>query len=236
MDILAKVLVVDESETFRQLMHVLLSPYAGRVLSARSLGDACARIAEHPDTSLLLSDVRLPDGDGFAILSRVSELAEPRPRVLLLSTHPSADEEKRAAALGALGYLSKPTTLQDIRRACKVGRLIPRQPPVRARRSSFGQALLVEPAAGRDASLAFEIHDLSVSGAFLVTQGPIPVGTRIQLALMLGEERLDVQARVVRIQEPSWANVAGVGVRFDELPEAARRRLEARIESASESH
>lgn len=223
---LAKVLVVDGSETFRQLMQVLLSPYAGRVLAARGLHDACAQITEHADTSLVLSDVRLPDGDGFAILSRVRELAEPRPRVLLLSTRPNPDDEQRAGALGALGYLCKPITLQDIRRACKDGNLVPR---VRARRPSVGKALLMDPGASRGASLAFEIHDLSVSGAFLATHGPVPVGTELRLSLMLGDESLDVTARVVRIQEPSWANVAGVGVRFDDLPDAARRWLAARI-------
>jgi len=229
---LAKVLVVDGSETFRQLMQVLLSPYAGRVLAARGLRDAWAQITEHADTSLVLSDVRLPDGDGFAILSRVRELAEPKPRVLLLSTRPNPGDEQRAGALGALGYLCKPITLQDIRRACKAGNLIPRHPPVRARRPSVGTALLIEPGSERDASLSFEIRDLSVSGAFLATHGPVPVGTELQLALRLGGESLDVKARVVRIQEPSWASEAGVGVRFDALPDAARRWLADRIEGA----
>jgi CheY-like chemotaxis protein len=227
---LAKVLVVDGSETFRQLMQVLLSPYAGRVLAARGLREACACIAEHADTSLVLSDVRLPDGDGFAILARVRELAEPRPRVLLLSTHPNPGDEQRAGALGALGYLCKPITLTDIRRACKAGSLIPRHPPVRATRRSVGTALLIDGGAERDASLCFEIRDLSVSGAFLATHGPVPVGTELRLALILDGESLDVRARVVRIQEPSWANEAGVGVRFDGLPDAARRWLAARIE------
>ena len=108
--------------------------------------------------------------------------------------------------------------------------MTPRRP--RTKRPSFGKALLIEPSEAHGTPLAFEIHDLSVSGAFLETQGPVPVGTEIQLALILGEETLDVRARVVRIQEPSWANVAGVGVRFDALPEAARRSLEARIENA----
>ena len=232
MEILSKVLVVDESATFRNLMRVMLSPYAGCVLSAAGRSEACERMAEHRDVSLVLSDVCLRDGDGFALLSHVRELAAPRPRVLLLTTHPSEDDARRAVALGALGYLSKPTTLRDIRRACANGKLVPRSPPLRAKRPSFGTALVIGTDRGEGAPLAFEIHDLSVSGAFLETQGPVPVGTEIQLALILGGETLDVRARVVRIQEPSWANVAGVGVRFDELPEAARRSLEARIERA----
>ena len=232
MEILSKVLVVDESATFRNLIRVMLSPYAGAVLSAAGRREACERMAEQRDVSLVLSDVCLHDGDGFAILSHVRELAEPKPRVLLLTTHPSEDDARRAVALGALGYLSKPTTLRDIRRACTNRKLIPRRPPLRAKRPSFGKALVVGSEADGGAPLAFEIHDLSVSGAFLETQGPVPVGTEIQLALVLGEETLDVRARVVRIQEPSWANVAGVGVRFDELPDAVRRALEARIERA----
>jgi len=234
MDVLSKVLVVDESAIFRNLMRVLLSPYAGSVLSAEGRRDACERIAEHADISLVLSDVCLHDGDGFAILSHVRELAEPRPRVLLLTKHPSEDDAKRAVGLGALGYLTKPITLQEIRRACTNGNLIPRRP--RTKRPSFGKALLIEPAGEHDAPLAFEIHDLSVSGAFLETQGPIPVGTEVQLALILGDETVAVRARVVRIQEPSWANVAGVGIRFDELPDALRRSLEARIASATRAH
>lgn len=224
---LTKVLVVDGSDTFRQLMQVLLSPYAGRVLAARGLREACAQISEHADTSLVVSDVQLPDGDGFAVLARVRELPGAKPQVLLLSTHPNPRDEQRAGALGALGYLGKPITLQDIRRACKTGSLIPR---LRVRRPPVGKALLVEPGAGREASLAFEIHDLSVSGAFLATHGPVPVGTELRLALLLDGESLDVRAHVVRIQEPSWGSVPGVGVRFDGLPDAARRWLAARVE------
>jgi CheY-like chemotaxis protein len=229
---LSKVLVVDESDTFRQLMQVLLSPYAERVFSAPTLAVACTCIAEHANTSLVLSDVRLPDGDGFAVLARVRELEEPRPRVLLLSTHPNEHDEKRAASLGALGYLAKPITLQDIRRACKDGMIVPRRPPVRVRHAPVGRALLLEPGTSREASLAFDIHDLSLSGAFLVTQGPIPVGTEIHLALTTGGEAVEVRARVVRVQEPSWANPAGVGVCFEGLPEPARRWLAGRIEGA----
>jgi len=232
MELLAKVLVVDESASFRKLMQVLLSPYSTCVLSAEGWREACARIAEQADISLVLADLG-SEGDGFSILSYVRELGEPRPRVLLLTKHPSEDDARRAVAMGAIGYLAKPTTLRDIRRACANGaRITPRRPPLRAGRPSFGKALLLEP--GRDeAPLAFEIHDLSMSGAFLETQGPMPVGTPVRLALILGEERLDVAAHVVRVQEPSWANVAGVGVRFDTLPEATRRALELRIEKAA---
>jgi CheY-like chemotaxis protein len=235
MEFLSKVLVVDESKLFRKFMQVLLAPYSESVVAVADGRDACARLAEHSDISLVLSDVGRRDGDGFAILSFVRERAEPRPGVVLLTAHPRDEEAQRAIQLGALGYLSKPTTLHAIRRACSGRTEIPRQPPLRAKRPSVGTALLIEPAA-HHAPLAFEIHDLSVSGAFLETEGPVPVGTELLLALVLDGETLEVKARVVRVQEPSWANAAGVGVRFEELPDAMRRTLDAHIERAARVH
>ena len=59
------------------------------------------------------------------------------------------------------------------------------------------------------------VVDISVSGALLETDGEIPIGQLLELDLALDStRRACVVAKVVRVQEPAWGVVGGVGVVF----------------------
>jgi hypothetical protein len=70
------------------------------------------------------------------------------------------------------------------------------------------------------------VYDVSTTGAFIETRGPLPVGAELQLEIIFGKESVRCTARVVRVQEPCWMHVGGVGVVFVEVDPPSRRVLE----------
>ena len=67
----------------------------------------------------------------------------------------------------------------------------------------------------------------------LLTDGQsVPVGTRLDLELVLDGETLRLSATVARIQEPSWASPGGVGIRFEELDDETRAAIVCHVEAA----
>jgi DNA-binding response OmpR family regulator len=186
------------------------------------------RIAEHADISLVLSETTMSDGDGFQLLDYLASLGDPKPAVILLAARPSEEEARRATNMGAIGYLEKPISLQEIYRLWKETGGTSQESARRVR--SLGQALLIDPgdsASGRNgvSHLAWDIRNVSLTGAFLETKAPLPVNTEFHLALALGSATGRVRAEVVRVQEPSWRCVGGVGIVFNEFGNGTEQLL-----------
>lgn len=233
----AKVLVVAESPVFRRVIGSILRPHAEEVLTTGSARQGRRRIAEQADIALVLSDAALSDGDGFQLLEYVASLGGPKPRVILLAASPAEKDVQRAENMGAIGYLAKPTSFREIARAWK--RSEGPMQRVSRRVRSLGHAVLVDPnhrsgSAPRASHLAWDIRDVSLTGAFLETHAPLPLNTELYLELALERAIGNVRADVVRIQEPSWESVAGVGVAFTEFGIDTRERLADYIAEAAE--
>jgi DNA-binding response OmpR family regulator len=170
----------------------------------------------------------MSDGDGFQLLEYVASLGEPKPAVILVAARPSKEEAGRAVNMGAIGYLEKPISLQDIYRLWKE-KGNPSQEAARRVRS-LGQALLIDPGDPESARngvshLAWDIRNVSLTGAFLETKAPLPVNTEFHLALALGSATGRVRAQVVRVQEPSWRCVGGVGIVFNDFGNGTEQLL-----------
>jgi CheY-like chemotaxis protein len=234
----SKLLVIAESRVFRQVMATVLRSHADQVLTAGSARDGRLRVAEHADVSLVLSEVALSDGSGFQLLEYVASLGGPKPGVILVADRYTEAEADRAARLGAVGYLGKPISLPEIYRLWKETRGTIRTTARRVR--SLGWALLVDARDGEASEegvshLAWGIRNVSVSGAFLETKARIPVDTKLPLTLALGSARGRVVAEVVRIQEPSWRCVGGVGVVFREFGDGTAEMLADFVDQALRS-
>ena len=65
---------------------------------------------------LVLLDMVLPDGDGFAVLSAATAL-RPRPHVIVLTVLDAIPKAVKAMQLGASEYLVKPCELDHLRAA-----------------------------------------------------------------------------------------------------------------------
>jgi CheY-like chemotaxis protein len=104
----SKLLLIAESLVFRDVLGGVLRSHADQVLTAASAREGRRKVAENADISLVLSEVAMSDGDAFQLLEYVASLGDPKPSVILLTARPAEEEARRAANMGAIGYLGKP--------------------------------------------------------------------------------------------------------------------------------
>jgi DNA-binding NarL/FixJ family response regulator len=105
-----KVLVVDDHPLIREALANVLTEI-GRtveVVQADRLDGALALLVEHPDTSLILLDLMLPDAEGVSALERV-RAAHPDVPVVVLSATDNRATVLAAIDAGAMGFISKRT-------------------------------------------------------------------------------------------------------------------------------
>ncbi len=108
-------LVVDDEPNIVELMSITLQSMGLDVLGAHSLADAYACLSEHTPPSLVLSDLRLPDGSGVDLVRRL-HAAHPYVPVAVITAYSSADGAVEAMQAGAFDYMSKPIELTRLRR------------------------------------------------------------------------------------------------------------------------
>ena len=100
------ILVVDDEADFVANYQRLLRRRGYRVVSAGSRGDGLV-IVEREPLALVITDLRLPDGDGLELVRAARRLPTPTPSIVVTGF---ASEASRMAALaaGASAYLAKP--------------------------------------------------------------------------------------------------------------------------------
>jgi two-component system response regulator PilR (NtrC family) len=102
-----RILLVDDEVDLVSTYERLLRRRGYRAVSAHSCRDGLVVVEREP-LALVVTDLRLPDGDGLDIV-RAARATKPSPTPSLVVTA-FASEASRAAALaaGASGYLAKP--------------------------------------------------------------------------------------------------------------------------------
>ena len=100
------ILVVDDEADFVANYQRLLRRRGYRVVSAGSRRDGLG-IVEREPLALVITDLRLPDGDGLELVRAARRLPTPTPSIVVTGF---ASEASRMTALaaGASGYLAKP--------------------------------------------------------------------------------------------------------------------------------
>jgi DNA-binding NarL/FixJ family response regulator len=105
-----KVLVVDDHPLIREAALTMLNQLkrVTVVLEASSAQQTVEITEKHPDISLILLDITLPDRDGFSLLSELRD-RYPATAIVVLSASQDQEEVQRAFSLGVLGYIPKTT-------------------------------------------------------------------------------------------------------------------------------
>jgi CheY-like chemotaxis protein len=109
-----RVLVVDDDQDARELLNELLEMMGAKVLAASSVAEAVERLDEAPD--VVLSDIGMPEADGFELARRIQ--AHPnraRLRLIALTGYSGADFFNRLTAAGFDHVLIKPFPLAALR-------------------------------------------------------------------------------------------------------------------------
>lgn len=106
---MANVLVVDDSNTMREIVASFLTKNGFDVATAGHGRDGLALLRNDPDIKLVVSDVNMPVMDGLAMAEKIrTELANSTVRIIMLTTEDNPNMRERGKAIGVNGWIVKP--------------------------------------------------------------------------------------------------------------------------------
>lgn len=109
----ATVLVVEDEAHLATGLKLNLELDGYRVVIARSLREAAARLVEDAPIDLILLDVTLPDGEGYDFCKQLRDAGQYVP-VIMLTARSAAEERVRGLDSGADDYMPKPFVLAEL--------------------------------------------------------------------------------------------------------------------------
>lgn len=108
------VLVVDDEADLRVTYERLLKRQGYRVVCAGSRRQGLWLLQAEP-LALVVSDLRLPDGDGLDVVRAARASSVPTPAIVVTG-FPSAESRQAAMAAGASAFLVKPFSASGLAR------------------------------------------------------------------------------------------------------------------------
>lgn len=180
------VVVVDDDERLRTLFAELLRP-AGATLRLAATAREAVDLIGASAPALLIVDIKLPDGDGIAVLEHAQRLD---PRIIGVVMTGAADVEQavRAMKAGAADFLTKPTdnaiVLATVRRLLELHR-------------ARGERAVLKQAALRSGAVRLEQLPLQIFGEDGSLRGQDGL-TDFERGVAEGQRRADEQRREER--------------------------------------
>ena len=113
-------LVIDDSKLLHQMYRLIFSQgdLAGATVHYALNGrEGYGMLAAHPDLTLVLLDLNMPEMNGLELLERRRlEKVHPHIPIVLVTTEGTPEDEARGRAAGAWDYLRKPFKPADVER------------------------------------------------------------------------------------------------------------------------
>ncbi len=107
------ILVVDDDESLREFLEILLVKEGYRVYPAEN-GEKALDILDSNEISMVISDIRMPGMDGVSLLKAIKTKRPDLP-VVLITAFASMDSAVSAMKEGAWDYLTKPFRIEELR-------------------------------------------------------------------------------------------------------------------------
>ncbi len=108
-----RILVVDDEKNIRLTVTQALASLGYQLSAAVNGEDALKQLAEQ-EFCLILLDLKLPGIDGLEVLRQVVKI-RPDIKVVIISAHGTIDNAVEAMKLGAIDFIQKPFTPQELR-------------------------------------------------------------------------------------------------------------------------
>lgn len=113
-------LVIDDSKLHHQMYRLIFSRGTlarSTVYYATNGREGFGLLAAHPELTLVLLDLNMPEMNGLEVLDRRrAEGLHPHVPVVLVTTEGTPEDEARGRAAGAWEYLKKPFQPADVER------------------------------------------------------------------------------------------------------------------------
>jgi two-component system chemotaxis response regulator CheY len=104
----AKILIVDDSQSMRDHVAATLLPIGFEVLQAPDGLEALAIIKANPDIELMILDLNMPRLGGLEVLEAIRTQGLPAIKTVMLTTEAQTSFIERGKRAGAKGWLIKP--------------------------------------------------------------------------------------------------------------------------------
>ena len=102
------ILIVDDEEKLRQLMSRILELEGYHIIQAQDIKTAILLLQQNQNIDIVLSDVKLPDGNGLEQINNYKKLNS-NCEVILLTAYGTINDGVKAMKLGAFDYITKGT-------------------------------------------------------------------------------------------------------------------------------
>ncbi len=110
-----KVLVIDDNRDFTKMVEEFLSKKPDlQVVGVGHNGPEALDLLATTKPDIMLLDIIMPHLDGIAVLERLVQSSEPRPKVIVLTALGQEQITKRVIELGANYYVLKPFNLETL--------------------------------------------------------------------------------------------------------------------------
>jgi two-component system, NtrC family, response regulator PilR len=108
----ARLLVVDDEASIRDMLAFFFHKRGFEVLTASSFAEGVAAAGRlTPD--IVLSDIKMPDGNGLDLLRKVKS-DSPKIPVIMITAHTSTQDAIEAMKAGAVDYIAKPFNMEEL--------------------------------------------------------------------------------------------------------------------------
>lgn len=112
-----RVLLIDDERNIRMVVSQCLSLSGFEVVSAVNGYEGLSELGQQP-YDLVLLDMMMPGIDGLETLRRIRE-SQPHLPVIMITAHGTIENAVESMKLGAVDYLRKPFTPEEIRDTCE---------------------------------------------------------------------------------------------------------------------
>ena len=220
------VLVADDTAFVRDRFKAAIEGAGHKAVTAQTGPELLGRVREDSsDLDLIVLDLRLPQGNGVALLRAIRKIAQEPPVMVFSGTIASADEVRELGTLGVTGYVNEYMAVQHI-----VPALVPHLFPDRSNRRSSPRVALGIPVAYRFGNTIAAALTLNISrgGVSVRTTSPLAVGTAVKVRFRLpgGKQDIDTDAQI------AWTDRrVGMGLQFTNLSSSDQAQIDDYIQA-----
>jgi response regulator RpfG family c-di-GMP phosphodiesterase len=205
----ARILIVDDDESVRDVISVLLRE-EGYHCDTASGAEMALDMAEREDTPLVISDMKMPGKDGLWLLEAFRD-KHPDTSVIMLTGYGDTESAVDCLRRGAVDYLLKPPKLTDLIRS--IERALAKRRIELARKKY--QKKLERKVRDRTTELRKALKDISVTYE----------NTLMALVSALDAREHETSDHSVRVVEYTVAIATQLGIKGGELEEIGRGAL-----------
>jgi CheY-like chemotaxis protein len=184
----AKILVVDDEPILRGAIRFELEK-EGAIVSEAGGGREALEQVKNGAFHLVLSDLRMAEGDGVELLENIKKLDPMTPVVMLITGFADLNAES-AYQKGCAGFVSKPFDPEElVRLVARALKSHPNQWSEKLERLEVSTEVKIDHSSYESASEENILH-ISKGGMFIASRGPFPkVGTGLSFVLTWKDNR-----------------------------------------------